>query len=149
MYKIGIIGCGNPLLKDEGIGIHCLKALEKENLPNVGLIDGGTSIDTLNLKDFSKLIIIDCLKGGGLPGSIYRFKYPEIEERGFSPISLHEFSLLFSLSILKKIGEIPNSVVIIGIEPEGIDWGLEITDTLKKKIPDIIRIVKEECMNLQ
>jgi len=147
LHKIGVIGCGNPLLCDEGIGIHCLEALKKENLPfNIELLEVGTSIDLLNLKGFSKIVIIDCLKGKGKPGSIYCLKEEEIELEGFYPLSLHEFSLFDSLSILKKEGSLPNSITIIGIEPERIDWGLEPTDTLKEKIPEVIKLVLEECM---
>ncbi|RKY35126.1 MAG: Ni,Fe-hydrogenase maturation factor, partial [Candidatus Duberdicusella sinuisediminis] len=75
MYKkIIILGLGNLLYKDEGIGIHLIRELEKMKLPpNLELIDGGVgSLDILlSLENIDKLIIIDALKGGGAPATVY------------------------------------------------------------------------------
>ena len=62
-------------------------------------------------------------------------------------LSLHQFSLLEALGIHKRIGGLPEEIVFIGIEPEKIDWGLEVTDLVKEKIPEIVRLVTEEIPN--
>ena len=75
MYNIGVLGIGNILLKDDGIGVHIVNELLKESYPqNVDIIDGGTAI--LDLLDVfvknNKIIVVDTLKGGHEPGTIYK-----------------------------------------------------------------------------
>src|SRR4030042_222600 len=79
---IVVIGIGNLLLKDEGIGIHALKALQESGLPpEVRLIDGGTSPDLIAYTQAGdKLIIIDAARAGGQAGSIYRFRPEDLAE---------------------------------------------------------------------
>jgi len=74
--RIVVIGVGNLLLKDEGIGIHAVQALQELDFPpDVKLIDGGTSPDIIAYtRAGDKLIIVDAAKAGGEPGTIYRFK---------------------------------------------------------------------------
>ena len=79
--KTAVIGVGNILMGDEGIGVRAIQALEHESLPkDVTLIDGGTAFPALagDLTDYSKLIIVDAVNGGASPGTIYRFQLEEI-----------------------------------------------------------------------
>ncbi|RKY41448.1 MAG: Ni,Fe-hydrogenase maturation factor [Candidatus Omnitrophota bacterium] len=150
MYKkIIILGLGNLLYKDEGIGIHLIRELEKMKLPpNLELIDGGVgSLDILlSLENIDKLIIIDALKGGGAPATVYRIDYQELEaEIDFNNLSLHQLSLLEVLSLIKKLGKLPSKVLIIGVEPKEISPGLNLTSRLKEKLPYILGVILKEC----
>ncbi|RKY28856.1 MAG: Ni,Fe-hydrogenase maturation factor [Candidatus Omnitrophota bacterium] len=150
MYKkIIILGLGNLLYKDEGIGIHLIRELEKMKLPpNLELIDGGVgSLDILlSLENIDKLIIIDALKGGGAPATVYRIDYQELEaEIDFNNLSLHQLSLLEVLSLIKKLGKLPPKVLIIGVEPKEISPGLNLTSRLKEKLPYILGVILKEC----
>jgi len=147
--KIIILGLGNLLYKDEGIGIHLIRELEKMKLPpNLELIDGGVgSLDILlSLENIDKLIIIDALKGGGAPATVYRIDYQELEaEIDFNNLSLHQLSLLEVLSLIKKLGKLPPKVLIIGVEPKEISPGLNLTSRLKEKLPYILGVILKEC----
>ena len=148
--KIVILGVGNILLGDEGVGVHIVEEIEKIGLPeNVEVIDGGTaSIDILiSMKDVDKLIIIDALKGGEKPGTVYRLHPEDLLASLDSYVSLHQINVLEGLSLARKTGNAPQETVIIGIEPEKTDWGLGITPEIDKKIPDILNIVLEEVGN--
>ncbi len=140
---------GNLLYKDEGIGIHLIRELEKMKLPpNLELIDGGVgSLDILlSLENIDKLIIIDALKGGGAPATVYRIDYQELEaEIDFNNLSLHQLSLLEVLSLIKKLGKLPPKVLIIGVEPKEISPGLNLTSRLKEKLPYILGVILKEC----
>ena len=69
MAEAGIIGVGNLLLKDEGIGVHVVQALEKRGIEGVKLIDGGTSPDfPFLVQGLRKLLVIDAARMGGEPG---------------------------------------------------------------------------------
>ena len=71
-----VVGIGNVLLKDEGIGCHVVQALQEADLSDVEIIDGGTSLDVLQLsEDADKLIIVDAVKGGGMPGADLPFSH--------------------------------------------------------------------------
>jgi hydrogenase maturation protease len=142
-----VVGIGNVLLRDEGIGCHVVHALEKIPLPDVKIIDGGTCPDILQLlEDADKLIIVDAVEGGGTPGQIYRFHLEDItlEQKPF--LSLHDLGLVDSLMLMQlwhKTGE----TVIIGVEPREINWGLELSPELQEKMPQIIDAILAELNN--
>jgi len=141
-----VVGVGNLLLKDEGIGVHIAHALQQIDIPhNVKIIDGGTSPDLpYYLKEADKLIVIDAVKAGGKPGTIYRFHPYDMDIESERIISLHELGLEQSLRMMRLTGNEPKETVIIGIEPKEIDWGTEPSAELRQKIPEIINIVLKE-----
>jgi len=96
------------------------------------------------LNGVSKLIVVDAVKGKGEPGSIYRFTPDDIKAEKKTATSLHQIGLLDVLEMASKIGEKPKSTVIIGIEPQSTDWGLEPSTKIKEKIPKIIDVVLNE-----
>ena len=151
MYKkIIVLGLGNILLKDEGVGVWIAEEIAKRSLPeNVEVIDGGTaSLDILiSMKDVEKLIIIDALKGGEKPGTVYRLHPEDLPTTSDSYVSLHQMNILEGLSIAYKTGNAPQETVIIGVEPEEMDWGLGVTSDIKRKFPEIIDIVLKEVKN--
>lgn len=145
--KIIILGIGNILLGDEGIGVHVVSFLRSRKLPsNVEVIDGGTATFNLlpRISGVSKLIVVDAVEGKGKPGSIYRFTPDDIKAEKKICASLHQIGLLNVLEMADKIGEKPKATVIIGIEPQNTDWGLELSTKIKKKIPQIIEVVLKE-----
>jgi len=139
-----VLGIGNVLLRDEGIGCHVVHALEGIPLPEVKIIDGGTCPDVLQLlEDADKLIIVDAVKGGGTPGQIYRFHLEDItlEQKPF--LSLHDMGLVDNLMLMQlwhSIGE----TIIIGVEPKELEWGLELSPELREKMPQIIDAILSE-----
>ncbi len=144
--RIVVIGVGNLLQKDEGIGIHTVKALEEMEMPdNVTIIDGGTSPDILACtRGGDKLIIIDAARAGGEPGAIYRFQPDDIVAESGETLSVHELGVPQNLRLMLLSGDEPSEVVIIGIEPKEIDWGIELSPELEMKIPEIISVVIKE-----
>ena len=151
--KVIFLGLGNILLKDEGIGVHIIQELEKCSLPeNCELIDGGTAgLDCLPpINEIEKLVIIDAIKGNKAPGTIYSLR-PEhlIEDPSHEALSLHQVGIIEILSIAKRAGSLPGEVIIIGVEPKEIDWGLELTDCLKQKIPAILNILLNKVGSLE
>jgi len=144
--RVVVVGVGNLLFKDEGIGAHTVHALQELDLPpNVELIDGGTVPDVLTcLGKVDKLIVIDAAEVGGEPGAIYRFRPEDLATGAGEAVSLHEVGVLQSLSMMRLLGDEPQEVVIIGVQPAEIDWGMELTARLQDKVPEIVRIVLAE-----
>ena len=144
--RIVVVGVGNLLLKDEGIGIHAIRSLQEMNLPSdIKLVDGGTSPDLIAYtKAGDKMIIIDSAKTGGKPGTIYRFKPEDLAGGKGNLASAHEMGVAENLKLMELTGNKPKETVIIGIEPETIDWGTELSSKLKEKLPDLIKVVLKE-----
>lgn len=144
-----VLGVGNILLGDEGIGVHVIRELEKEKLSgNVELMDAGTALFSIVhlLKERKKVIFIDAAKGGGKPGTIYRILPSQIENEHNRILSMHEMGIGECLTTLKHEG-VSQDIVIIGVEPDLIDWGVQLSSRLQQKLPEIIRAVLSEISN--
>jgi hydrogenase maturation protease len=148
--RIVVLGVGNMLMKDEGVGIHVIEALASNPLLthiNVEIVDGGTSPDILHLLgETNKLIIVDAVKGGDEPGSVYRFHAEDITVEENYPVSLHQLSLFESLDMMDCMGDRPEETIIIGVEPKEIGAGLELSPELEQKVPQIVKLVLDEIM---
>jgi hydrogenase maturation protease len=154
--QVLVLGLGNILLKDEGVGVHVVRYLAEHNLPdNVEIIDGGTAgLDLLLTRHRPyKLILIDATRTGQKPATIckMRLRANEIDDwthglRQEQParISLHQVGLVDALAAAQKLGCAPAELVIIGVEPEKIDYGLQLTEKISRRIPQIIQTVLEE-----
>jgi len=139
-----VVGIGNVLLRDEGIGCHVVGALEGIPLPDVQVIDGGTCPDVLQLlEDVDKLVIVDAARGGGMPGQIYRFRPEDVTLEQKPLLSLHDMSLIDSLKLMQVRHNVGDAV-IIGVEPKEINCGLELSPELQERIPQIIDAILSE-----
>jgi hydrogenase maturation protease len=142
-----ILGIGNALLKDEGIGCHVTNALSEIPLPDVRIIDGGTCPDLWQfIEDTDKLVIVDAVKGGGTPGQIYRFHPDDITLEQKPLLSVQCMGFVDNLRLIRFWHNI-SETVIIGVEPKEINWGLELSSELQCKMPQIIDIVVSELNN--
>jgi hydrogenase maturation protease len=145
--KTLVVGMGNLIYRDEGIGVHVIQEMEKMELPGqVELLDIGTSTMDLSsyLEGVKKLVVIDATKAGGVPGTVYRYKPEDLIPTEEGPVSLHEIGLIEALNMARKMGfEI--DPVVIGVEPKVFDWGMELSDEVRSKIPAIIEAVLKEC----
>ncbi|MEN8905711.1 MAG: hydrogenase maturation protease [Clostridiales bacterium] len=149
MKKIVIIGIGNILLKDDGIGIHIINELNKlkddKELKEIEFIDGGTS--TLDmLKHFQEndiVIIIDALRSGLKPGTIYKLKPEDINDTILCDLSIHDVQIVDIVKLANIMGYNPK-IIIFGIEPKNIGYGIEISEELLNKTYEFIVIIKKE-----
>ncbi len=148
---IKVIGVGNTLRGDDGIGIYVIEELKKVPLSkNIELIDGGTrGLDMFSfLEGVKKVIIIDAVKNQRTPGDIYRvdFDDEEIDTNQSDFISTHEFSWEDTLNMGKKIlgNRFPNKVTFWGIEIENSEPGLGLSPTLKESLYKVVNLIQKE-----
>ncbi len=146
--RILVLGVGNILLKDEGVGVRVIEELQARCSfsPNVELMDGGTLgvrlLDPIAAADY--VIVIDAVQNGGLPGTVYRLPADVLDARVSFKNSLHQLNLVETLAYAEMLGNRPDAV-IIGIEPEDISpWGTEMTDTVRVRVPELIAGVLKE-----
>lgn len=145
--NIVVLGIGNLLLSDEGVGVHVANKLMEMDLPEgVSVVEGGTDgFRLINIiTEADRLIVIDAVKGGAAPGSIYRFGLDEVKNcpSGFKT-SVHQIGILEVINMSGLIGKIPWTTVI-GIEPHSLEMGMELSSEIKEKIPRIIELIFDE-----
>jgi hydrogenase maturation protease len=142
---IAVLGMGNALFKDDGIGIHVVHTLENESCPeNVRILDGGISPCALFLAaNADKVIVVDAMRNGGEPGTIYCLKLEDLRQKQKSFSSTHGISLLDGLQIIKAVGK-TKEIIIIGVEPKEIESGSELSPELAKKVPEIVKVILKE-----
>ena len=143
-----VMGIGNVLLTDEGIGVRVLKELERKfTFPaNVELLDGGTAgIELLrHIRNRDCLIIIDAMKCDQAPGTVVRVEGKDVPAAFRTRISPHQLGLSDLLAAAMLTGELPKNLVLFGIEPESIDIGLDLTDTVEASVDKLIDAVVDE-----
>jgi len=149
---IMILGVGNLLFTDEGLGIQVVqRLLEGYEFPqNVTVEDGGVlGINLLGvISEADHLIVVDAIKNGGDPGTLYRIEGDEIPKRILGKNSLHQVDLLESLTLCQALDRVPETV-ILGVEPEDIETvGLELTPAVRDKMDELIAKVLEEIRHL-
>ena len=142
-----ILGVGNLLLSDEGVGVHVANKLMEMDLPaGVEVIEGGTDgFRLMNVvTEADRLIVVDAVKGGSPPGSIYRF---DIKDAPSSPdafkTSVHQIGILEVVHLSELIGQTPETTVI-GVEPGSLEMGMELSPEVQEKMPKIIELILEE-----
>jgi len=142
-----ILGIGNILLRDEGVGVRVIEQMQKMHLPDdVELVDGGTAgADLLDvLAERRKIIVIDAVQADCEPGTVLRFTADDLTRPDGIGISLHEFGLGEALAMTKQLGCAPEDVVVFGIKPRDIRCGLELSEEIAASVPKVIELVLTE-----
>lgn len=143
-----ILGIGNILLRDEGVGVRAIEALSAQALPAGTLaLDGGTSGADLvdEIADRDRLIVIDAVKTDQPPGTILRFGPAELEAKADHMVSLHEFGLVETLTAARCLGCAPKEVVIFGVAPKDISPGLSLSAEIAALLPRLVELVLAEA----
>lgn len=143
--KTFVVGLGNLLLKDEGIGVHVVQRIQQMGLPIEAIDIGTAGLDIVDLMIAAeRLIIIDAALMGREAGSVVRF---DLEEANFlstqRSFSLHEAGFAAIIELAEALGIKPK-VTVIGIQPKEVDWGTDLSPELEAKIAEIIDLVLKE-----
>lgn len=150
--RIVVLGVGNILLSDEGIGVRTVEKLMRDYVlpPEVEVIDGGTSAMEMleDLGHADHLIIVDAVRSGKPPATIVRMAGDEVPVFFRTKLSPHQVGLSDVLATLVLMGEQPGSTTVIGIEPESLALGMELTPVVARQLPQVVGLVKSELNQL-
>jgi hydrogenase maturation protease len=149
--RVIVLGVGNLLLSDEGIGPTVIAYLKErwQFTPDVRLIDGATGgMDLMPLfEQADHLIVVDTVRGGAEPGALYRFTPEEVPETAGvrSRISAHDVSFMDAW-VLARLVETPvPRMVILGVEPADISTPhVGLTSAVTARLPDVEALVLRE-----
>lgn len=148
-YKTLVLGIGNTLLSDEGIGIHVLHELQQNNhiKGDVEYLDGGTLSFTLAspIESCDQFIVIDASEIKSEPGAVKVFENDEMDTfiTTGNKKSVHEVGLVDVMSITMLSGNLPAKRALVGIQPDSLDWGNQPTASVKQAIPVACQHVEE------
>jgi hydrogenase maturation protease len=146
--RIVVLGVGNILLSDEGIGVRAIEELDRRYHlpPEVELIDGGTSAMELldDLANCNLLIIADCVRAGKTPGSLLRLQDEEIPALFRTKLSPHQVGLPDVLATLVITHEAPDHTVLFGVEPESLATNMDLTATVAPTLPILVDAIARE-----
>ena len=146
--KTAIIGIGNTLMTDDGAGVRVLEHLGK--LPDhVSILELATGGMTLlhHLEDFNRVIIADAVDFGGSPGEIRIFTPDEVSSIKTVGYSLHDLDILMVLNLAKKMGTLPEEVVIAAIQPASLEMKEGLTPRVEAALPELARRISELTVN--
>lgn len=140
-----MLGVGNPLMGDDGVGIKVVRELMSRRLPKgVDIIEGGTlSFQLVNFfTEYDLVIIIDAVNFGGKPGRIYKMTLADISERRVG--SIHDLDIFTAYKILKMRFDLP-PIIIIGVEVKRVQEFTELSPELllaiKKVVKKILKLI--------
>lgn len=143
--KTALLGIGNILLSDEGIGVRVVEAIqERYNLPDdLEIIDGGTmGLDLLPfIEHKDRLLIVDAVNIGQPPGTITEIEGDDIPRFLAVKMSVHQIGLPDMLSAAKMMGILPREMCLVGIQPEILKTGLEMSETMTANLDLLIDAV--------
>lgn len=154
MNKKCVIGIGNPLRKDDGIGIILLKKLidiKKELPKNINYIDGGTSgFNLLHvISKYDLVLFLDAINFKGNPGETRLFKFKDIENKKIPiRVSTHGEDILKVIDMSKELYNKPKEIYFYGVNPENVEYGCGLSDKIKKRIDVINKDLLREVKNL-
>lgn len=150
--RIVVLGVGNILLSDEGIGVRAVEKLQRDFvLPaEVEVIDGGTTgmemLEDLACADH--IIMVDAVRSGQAPASIVRLAGEQVPVFFRTKLSPHQIGLSDVLATLELIGEQPGGVTVIGVEPVSLETAMALSPQVEALLPEVVSLVVAELRQL-
>lgn len=155
--KFIVLGIGNSLLSDDGVGIHVIRELQHlqdcspQSDENTEFLDGGTLGYLLidRVADADGLVIIDSANLGETPGAVRVFDGAGIEKYldDNASTSVHEVGLIDLLQMMALNGSQPQRRALVGIQPATIDWGTEMSPAVAASVPLASKAVQSLLVN--
>ncbi|MGB9791238.1 MAG: hydrogenase maturation protease [Thermacetogeniaceae bacterium] len=150
--EILVIGCGNLLAADDGVGLHVVRSLKECPLPEgVKVIEAGCP--GLNLLDlwegFEKVILVDAVKSGAPPGTVHCFDSGVLPPREAMPLSSHGINVVDAVELGRRLGRLPGQLAIVGVEIASEEAFVEgLTPAVAEAVPRARDRVLEEIRKM-
>ena len=145
--NIVVLGLGNTIRTDDGLGVHAIRKLSAEMVlpPDVRIIDGGTlGLDLLpNLQGVTHLLALDAVDSRNSPGTLSRFADEDLADLPMSK-SVHLLGLSDLLGAMNLLGCAPRKVVLLGLQPKSTDWGTGLTFEVEARLKDLVEAAHGE-----
>jgi len=139
-----VLGLGNLVHGDDGVGVHAIQRLEThpDVPPDVVLMDGGTQGLNLiaHISGFQRLLVIDAVDAGEAPGTLIRLEGEAVDTLPGKP-SVHQLGFADLMIALKLLGDAPEKVVVFGVQPKSTEWTTELTEPVRACMDNLLAVV--------
>jgi len=143
-----VLGLGNPLQRDDGVGIRVVEELERREWPpHVEIMDGGTpGVGLINLMEGrARVVIIDAAEMGRPPGEIVRFRAEDVTLTGSAErFSLHRSGVADAFALARSLNLSLPEIVVYGVQPAHVGWGEELSAEVAAAIPGLVETIIRE-----
>jgi len=132
-----VLGIGNILMKDDGIGVYLSRDLAEKNISAIEVREIGSENWRIvsEMENFQKVILVDASRLGFSPGTTYFLK--DFDIINTYPVSLHQDNFMADIFLYKQKYGIPEEIYLFGIEPYEVNWGLGLSPFMEKKFTSI------------
>jgi len=148
--NVAVLGLGNPMRTDDGVGIYAIRRLpEEKRLPvEVQVIEGGTlGLELLHsLEGVTHLLVLDAVDTGSVPGTMSRFADEELAAVPTAK-SVHLLGLSDLLGAMLLIGEAPDEVILFGVQPDSTDWGVTLSPRVDAALNQLLEAALNQLLN--
>lgn len=150
MARAAVLGIGNVLQGDDGVGVAAVREIEVAGLvPGCDTFDGGTApFDMMSVfLDYDLVVVIDAVRAGRRPGTVYRLT-PDALDDSRTVRFAHGLGVSDTVRVARELGS-QARVVVIGVEPKCIDWSLDLSDEVRASMGELVFAVRREVRGLQ
>jgi hydrogenase maturation protease len=147
--RTAVVGIGNSIMSDDGVGERVVEALHERGLPDdVDATHAGTTaffaLEAMDGAD--RAIVVDAVATGEAdPGAVHRYRYRDGTFDGATPdVLMHDFSLTDALKAGRTAYDLPDELVVVGVEPATTDTGLELSDPVAASVPAVVDVIYDE-----
>jgi hydrogenase maturation protease len=145
-----VLGLGNPIRTDDGVGVHAIRALAAQNLfsGDVRMIEGGTlGLDLLpSLRGVTHLLALDAVDTGAAPGALSRFADGQLADLPINK-SVHLLGFADLLGMINLLDGPPSKVILLGLQPKSTDWGTTLSTEVEVRLKDLVEAARGEISN--
>ena len=143
-----VLGLGNLLNSDEGLGVHAVRALQANraaDFPRVTFLDGGTlGLNLLPLvEDSHALLLLDCVNAGLEPGTVIELAGDEIPRYSGVKLSQHQTTFQEVLGLAEIRGALPERLHLIGVQPDSLELGTELSPVVQVSLEQVLKRAEE------
>lgn len=140
--SILVLGLGNTIMSDDGFGVKVVTTLSSRyRFPDkVKLLDGGTlGLDLLpHLEGIDRLLIVDALEMQARPGQVFRLEDEEVPRAFAHKLSVHQMGIQDLLAVAELQGHLPGKLVVWGVQPQTIQMGTELSESVVAALPEVL-----------
>ncbi|MBC7247184.1 MAG: HyaD/HybD family hydrogenase maturation endopeptidase [Actinobacteria bacterium] len=142
-----VIGLGNELHGDDGVGVHAVRRLRGRLPADVELVEGGVlGLDLLPyLEGRRKVVFIDGIDAGEEPGAVFRFPALEAPRGGTAPpVSVHDLGFYELIGAAQLLEQCPEDIIVIAVQVKDMTLGRGLSEEVEAALPAVYRLVEEE-----
>ena len=144
--QILVVGIGNTLRSDDGVGVHVVRRLQEEGVPQ-GVEAEAIESSLISLlwraREYNRVVVVDAIKPQGSPGKVHRFDQHTLTLASPHLLSLHQMSIL-DVAALIKMQDVSTEFIFIGVEAKTIEWGELLSPVVAQAIPEVLRQLRME-----